>query len=399
MSATRSTDEVFHDHLELRARGEVELDIERNYDPAITLIREGRIYRGHDGVRECARALKEHIGNAKASYDTAIVDGDVAFLKWSVHSDGVVVEDGVDTFVIRKGRIVSKTMHYTISGRPDKPVPSAEPGRLSSWRDSKGIDEKQAREHAARLELRARAEDEIAVRNEYVRLLGVAPGERVLEVGCGSGAVTRTLAQRVSPDGQVVGVDASAALLKIARGLADDVGLGQVIDFKEGDCRALSFPDSSFDAVLAVTTLSHVPNVERALAEMVRVVRPGGRVAVFDIDGDSFLISHPDRERTRRIAAAFCDHGLVNGWLMRSLAGVLRQLGVGNVRTQGFMPLDTGGYYARAAVSAADIAFEAGVITSDERADWLEALRAQFAGDRFVAGRLHLFVWGTRDIV
>lgn len=132
-------------------------------------------------------------------------------------------------------------------------------GRLSVWRDSTGLDDKQAREHAARLELRAKADSEVAARDEYVRLLGVAPEERVLDVGCGSGAVTRTLVQRVAPGGRAVGVDTSPALLKVARELADEAGFDAVIEFKEGDCRALPFPDASFDAVVAATTLSHVP--------------------------------------------------------------------------------------------------------------------------------------------
>jgi hypothetical protein len=79
------------------------------------LIREGRIYRGHDGVRECARALQDAIGDAKANYDIVVVDTEVAFLKWSIHTDAVVVQDGVDTFIIRNGRIVAKTVHYTVT--------------------------------------------------------------------------------------------------------------------------------------------------------------------------------------------------------------------------------------------------------------------------------------------
>ena len=271
-------------------------------------------------------------------------------------------------------------------------------GRLSPWRESANIDDREAAEHAARLELRARSPDEVTVRDEYIGLLGVKPGERFLDVGCGSGVVTRALAQRVLPVGQVVGTDACGPLLKIARNLADETGMGSFIEFEEADCRNLPFPDKSFDGVIAVTTLSHVPHVERALAEMVRVTRPGGRMGVFDIDGDSTLISHPDRERTRRIAAAFSDHGLVNGWLMRSLAGMLVDLGLTDVRTRGFMPLDSGGYYARAAERAGEIALEAGAITKDECMEWLEALRAQIAAGRFVSGRLHLFVWGTRSL-
>jgi ubiquinone/menaquinone biosynthesis C-methylase UbiE len=274
-------------------------------------------------------------------------------------------------------------------------MPPAEHGRLSPWRDSGGIDDAQAREHAERLELRARAEDEIAVRDEYLGLLKIAAGERVLEVGCGSGAVTRALASRVVAAGEVVGVDASGALIEVARALAERAGCSG-IRFEHADCRALPFPEGAFDAVLAVTTLSHVPQPDDAIREMVRVTRRGGRVGVFDIDGDSFLISHPDHAMTRRIVAAFSDHGLVNGWLMRSLAGTLRGLGFQDTRTRGFMPLDTGGYYAQAARHVADIAFQAGVVTSDERAGWLKALDEEFSSGRFVSGRLHLFVYGVK---
>jgi ubiquinone/menaquinone biosynthesis C-methylase UbiE len=269
-------------------------------------------------------------------------------------------------------------------------------GRLSVWRDSAGLDDKQAREHAARLELRAGADSEVAARDEYVRLLGVALGERVLDVGCGSGAVTRTLAQRVAPGGSAVGVDTSAALLKVARELADEAGFGDTIEFKQGDCRALPFPDASFDAVVAATTLSHVPDAGRALTEMVRVTRPGGRVGVFDVDGDMTLFAHPERELTRRIVAAFSDQGWVNGWLVRELPARLADLGIANVKTRGFMPLESGGYYANRAERSAELAVQTGAITRDEQARWLQVLREEIAGKRFLGGQVHLFVWGTR---
>lgn len=299
MSNSRSADEVLREHLDLRARAETERDLQRNFASDAVLIRRGHIFRGHEGLRQFASELKGDIGDAKTSYDSVVVDGDVAFLEWSVHSDTALVEDGVDSFVIREGRIVSRTVHYTLRHPPDKH--SEKPrhaGRLSPWRESKHIDEKEATEHAARLELRGRSQDEISVRDEYLHLLSVKAGDRVLEVGCGSGVVARALARMVAPHGQVVGADASAAMLEVARGLADEQGLGGLVHFKEADCRSLPFPDQSFDAVLAVTTLSHVPGVERALMEIVRVTRPGGRVGVFDIDGDSSLIAHPDRAVT-----------------------------------------------------------------------------------------------------
>ena len=283
-----------------------------------------------------------------------------------------------------------------MSRRNQQQAEATEFGQLSVWRDSAGLDEKQAREHAARLELRAGAESEIAARDEYVRLLGVGPGERVLDVGCGSGAVTRTLAQRVAPGGSAVGLDASTALLKVARELANKAGLGAIIEFKDGDCRALPFPDASFDAVVAATTLSHVPDPRRALAEMVRVTRPGGCVGVFDVDGDLTLFAHPERELTRKIVAAFSDHGWVNGWLVRELPARFADLGIVDVKVRGFMPLETGGYYANRAERSAEVAVQTGAITADEQTRWLREFRAELAGKRFLGGQLHLFVWGTR---
>jgi len=274
---------------------------------------------------------------------------------------------------------------------------AAEMGILSPWRDAGTITDQQAREHAERLELRAGAESEIAIREEYVGLLGVAPGERVLDVGCGSGAATRALAKRVAPNGRVTGVDPSGALLKITRELVDQAGLGSLIELKEGDCRALPFADGSFDAVLAATALSHIPDPDRALAEMVRVTRPGGRVGIFDVDGDMTLFAHPDRVLTRRIVTSYSDLGWVNGLYVRELPGRLAALGVVNVKAKAFMPLEAGGYYANRAERSAEAAAAAGAITPDELAGWIKTLREQIAAKRFLGGQAHLFVWGTRQ--
>jgi hypothetical protein len=129
---------------------------------------------------------------------------------------------------------------------------------------------------------------------------------------------------------------------------------------------------------------------------MVRVTRPRGRIGVFDIDGDLTLFAHPDRELTRRIVAAYSDQGWVNGWLVRELPARFTELGIVNVKARGFMPLETGGYYANRAERSAEAAVKSGAITGDEQARWLQALRAEIAGKRFLGGQVHLFVWGAR---
>jgi len=270
-------------------------------------------------------------------------------------------------------------------------------GRLDNWRDGAALDEARGRERAASLELRGRAAEQIEMRAAYLDLLDIAPGERVLDVGCGSGAVLRDLARRVAPAGQAVGVDPSPAMLQIAGELARDAGLNELIDLRQGDARALPFGDGEFDAVLAVTALSHVPDGERAVPELLRVARPGGRVAVFDGDADAMIISHPDRALTRRIVAARSDHTFANSWLARRLPGLFREAGLRDVQLRAFTPFDhdLDSWSGNQAARGAAIAVEVGAISEDERQQWLAQLRAEQAAGRYTAGLTFLVVWGT----
>ncbi len=108
------------------------------------------------------------------------------------------------------------------------------------------------------------------------------PGMRLLDVGCGPGSITRGLAERLAP-GQVVGVDLSKEALDDARRDAAARGLTN-LHYQEGSVYQLPFPDASFDAVYAHQVLQHLRERESAVREMLRVVRPGGLVAVRDVD-------------------------------------------------------------------------------------------------------------------
>jgi ubiquinone/menaquinone biosynthesis C-methylase UbiE len=102
----------------------------------------------------------------------------------------------------------------------------------------------------------------------------VGPGDRVLDVACGTGVVARTAAERVAPDGRVTGVDLNPAMLAVARRVAPD------IDWRQGDVAALPFPEREFDVVTCQAAIFFFPDPTAALSEMGRVTRPGGRVAV-----------------------------------------------------------------------------------------------------------------------
>jgi ubiquinone/menaquinone biosynthesis C-methylase UbiE len=116
----------------------------------------------------------------------------------------------------------------------------------------------------------------------------IQPDSRILDCGCGPGSITVGLA-RWAPEGQTTGIDIGLEQLEGARSLARDQGVENV-DFQHGDIFALPFDDGSFDVVFSQTVLYHVPAPEKALAEMKRVLRPGGLVALRDAVTASVII-------------------------------------------------------------------------------------------------------------
>jgi ubiquinone/menaquinone biosynthesis C-methylase UbiE len=124
---------------------------------------------------------------------------------------------------------------------------------------------------AGALELRAADLLRRGIVKEFVSEIALPKGAKVLEIGCGTGAVTRFLAGL--PDvSQAVGVDPSPVFIAKAKELAGSV---QNLTFQEADGRALPCEDRSFDAVLFHTTLCHIPKPEEALAEARRIARTG----------------------------------------------------------------------------------------------------------------------------
>lgn len=108
------------------------------------------------------------------------------------------------------------------------------------------------------------------------------PDMRLLDVGCGPGSITRGLAERL-PAGQVVGLDLSRETLELARRDAAARGLMN-LRYQEGSVYELSFADGSFDVAYAHQVLQHLRERGLALSEMLRVVKPGGVVAVREVD-------------------------------------------------------------------------------------------------------------------
>ncbi len=147
-----------------------------------------------------------------------------------------------------------------------------------------------------------------------LRAADLKPGERVLDVACGTGVVTRLAAERVGPEGAVTGVDIAPDMIEVARSVP--AAGAPAIDWRIADAAALPLADGAFDVVLCQMGLMFMEDRATALAEMRRVLAPGGRVVVvtpgaiqptFEIM-ESAIVEHISPELGRFVRAVFSMH-------------------------------------------------------------------------------------------
>jgi arsenite methyltransferase len=161
--------------------------------------------------------------------------------------------------------------------------------------------------------------------------LAPVPGERILDAGCGPGFYVAELADVVGENGSVVGLDESADMLGLAA--ARNEGRANV-SFAQGPVTAMPVQDESFDAAICVQVLEYVPDVEVALRELHRALRPGGRLVVWDVDWGTVSWHTADPERMARVLAAWDEH-LADPLLPHRLAPLMRAGGFDDVRCEG----------------------------------------------------------------
>jgi arsenite methyltransferase len=110
----------------------------------------------------------------------------------------------------------------------------------------------------------------------------LAPGERVLDLGCGAGTDSLIAAQMVSEQGHVTGIDMTQEMLAKARAAAEEMGATNV-EFVEGEAERLPFPDASFDVVISNGVIDLIPDKDAVFSELSRVLAPGGRMQIADV--------------------------------------------------------------------------------------------------------------------
>jgi arsenite methyltransferase len=129
-------------------------------------------------------------------------------------------------------------------------------------------------EAARRLEILYSTADVRGQREEALRQLRLRPGESVIDIGCGPGYLSESMAEAVSPGGRVLGLDISKDILEFARRRNANPSLS----YRQGDAMALSEPDGSFDVAVSMQVLEYIPDADLGMREMARVLKPGGDV-------------------------------------------------------------------------------------------------------------------------
>ncbi len=216
------------------------------------------------------------------------------------------------------------------------------------------------------LEMRAADARQREMLKSYLSEVDFPNKARVLEIGCGTGAVTRILAQWPGVS-EAVGVDPSAVFISKARALAAGI---PNISFEEGDGRALSFGAGSFDVVVVHTTMCHVPEPERLVAEAYKVLRPRGWMAVFDGDYATATVATGDCDPLEACIDAFRNGFVHDRWLVRRLPRLIESGGfeVMPMRSHGYVEAPEGAYLLTWVDRGADVLLQAGRIGEEQAA-------------------------------
>ncbi|MBK9021234.1 MAG: methyltransferase domain-containing protein [Sulfuritalea sp.] len=272
-------------------------------------------------------------------------------------------------------------------------MPARDPHRFVNELDEAAIERLIAR-------LEGRAKDVVFTRLFDKYAGHISPGEsaHVLEVGCGTGAMTRSLARRGDFSGRAVGVDQSHPFIEAARRFAAEHGVGDRVDFRVGDAHDLDFPDATFDAAFAHTLISHVTDPQAVLREMVRVVRPGGIVAIFDGDYSSMTYAMPDHDLGHRMDVALTTAAFNNPHIMRDLPRLMPQLGLQLQQAWGdaVVEIGTASYFKSFAETYAPYIIKSGMFSAEAVDAWLAAQHQAMAEGSFFAACNYYTYLATR---
>jgi arsenite methyltransferase len=212
-------------------------------------------------------------------------------------------------------------------------------------------------------------------RIQTLEALALRAGEQVLDAGCGTGLLVQAMSGTIGSQGRIIGVDFSNDMLDVAKNRCSELAN---IELQQGSVTELNFADNCFDAASCIQTLLYVDDVETALSELHRVLKPGGRVAILETDWRGVVLSSPDDVMTRKILGAW-DAAVSSPNLPVKLTPLLKKLNFSAIKTTAIPILNTS--YSDANFSSSmlenflDYAVKDKAITKDEAMLWMAQIR------------------------
>ncbi len=234
-------------------------------------------------------------------------------------------------------------------------------------------------------------------KNKSFQLLNPGEGSRILEIGCGLGQDAIAIARMIGERGSVVAVDSSQKMIETACKSPLKI---DSIQFCLADACNLPFCDGAFDGSRADRVLQHIFDPRKAFAEMVRTVRGGGRVVVYEPDWGTFIISPGQNEVCRTMTQLFGDT-FPSRWTGRQLPGFFREEGLDKIQIEAktlFADDLNLAIQIFDLVNNAHRAKSLGYVSSSQAEGWLEDLSEAYKQGRFFCSVTGFLVSGEKPV-
>lgn len=220
-------------------------------------------------------------------------------------------------------------------------------------------------------------------RIQTLEALALRAGEHVLDAGCGTGLLVQGMSSTIGSQGRIVGVDFSNDMLEVAKNRCSEL---DNIELKQGSVTELNFADNSFDAASCTQTLLYVDDIETALSELHRVLKPGGRVAILETDWRGVVLSSPDDIMTRKILDAW-DATVSSPNLPVKLTPLLKKLNFAAIKTTAIPILNTSysdvNFSSSMLENFSECAVKIKSITENEAESWMTQILALSKEDAY----------------
>jgi 2-polyprenyl-3-methyl-5-hydroxy-6-metoxy-1,4-benzoquinol methylase len=246
-----------------------------------------------------------------------------------------------------------------------------------------------------RLEARGKHPRFIEMMGQYLDAMDIDSAATVIDLGCGTGVASRTIARRPAFSGRVTGIDLSPYLTTTATRLAQQEGIAEKVVFRSGDSHSLDIADASFDAVVAHTLISHVEDERAVMAEIARLVKPGGKVTIFDGDYLTLTFASADSADAKRADEMIIDALITQPRVMREMPRLLREVGLVLVQSFANVVADVGkaDFFAPGLQSLIALLPKAGAMSEAEARILVDAaMKRSHEGTYFGATNFYSFV-------